>query len=75
MDKIAARANITKRTLYLHFRSKDHLIAAALAHSIELAIESKGTVKLTPSPPSWIEQPAGKKHAMSELGQKPKGSP
>ena len=39
MDEIAARAEITKRALYQHFRSKDDLIAAALAHSSELAIQ------------------------------------
>ena len=39
MDDIAARAEITKRALYQHFRSKDDLIAAALAHSSELALE------------------------------------
>jgi AcrR family transcriptional regulator len=38
MDEIAARAGITKRALYQHFRSKDDLIAAALAHSSELAV-------------------------------------
>jgi AcrR family transcriptional regulator len=38
MDEIAGRANITKRALYQHFRSKDDLIAAALGHSSELAI-------------------------------------
>jgi AcrR family transcriptional regulator len=38
MDEIAARAGITKRTLYQHFRSKDDLIAEALSHSSELAI-------------------------------------
>ena len=42
MDDIAARADITKRTLYQHFGSKDDLIAAALAHSSELAIERLG---------------------------------
>jgi AcrR family transcriptional regulator len=31
MDAIAAKAGVTKRTLYYHFRSKDHLIAAYLA--------------------------------------------
>jgi AcrR family transcriptional regulator len=38
LDEIAARAGITKRTLYQHFRSKDDLIASALAHSSRLAI-------------------------------------
>ncbi len=38
MDEIAARAKITKRALYQHFRSKDDLMAAALAHSSDLAI-------------------------------------
>ena len=32
MDEIAARAGITKRAMYQHFRSKDDLMAAALAH-------------------------------------------
>ena len=38
MDDIAARADLTKRALYQHFRSKDDLITAALAHSSDLAI-------------------------------------
>ena len=39
MDDIAARAGITKRALYQHFRSKDDLMAAALAQSSELALQ------------------------------------
>lgn len=31
MDAVAARAGVTKRTLYYHFESKDHLVAAYLA--------------------------------------------
>lgn len=31
MERIAARAGVTKRTLYYHFRSKDDLIAACLS--------------------------------------------
>ena len=31
MDAIAAKAGVTKRTIYYHFPSKDHLIAAYLA--------------------------------------------
>jgi AcrR family transcriptional regulator len=38
MDEIAVRAGVTKRTLYLHFTSKDAVIAAALARSSELAM-------------------------------------
>jgi len=36
MDEIAARAKITKRTLYLYFRSKDDLLASTLRHYSEL---------------------------------------
>jgi AcrR family transcriptional regulator len=39
MDQIAERAKVTKRTLYQRFRSKDDLIAAALARSSELAMD------------------------------------
>ncbi|MET0675423.1 MAG: helix-turn-helix domain-containing protein, partial [Bradyrhizobium sp.] len=31
VDAVAARAGVTKRTLYYHFRSKDDLVAAYLA--------------------------------------------
>ena len=36
MDEIAARAGLTKRTLYAHFRSKDDLLAATLQRYSEL---------------------------------------
>jgi AcrR family transcriptional regulator len=36
MDEIAARAKLTKRTLYLYFRSKDDLLASTLRHYSEL---------------------------------------
>ena len=39
LDVIAARANLTKRTLYSYFRSKDDLLAAVLAHYNELALQ------------------------------------
>ena len=39
VDGIAARAKVTKRTLYSHFRSKDDLLAAVLVRYEELAIE------------------------------------
>lgn len=37
VDSIAARAGVTKRTLYAHFPSKDDLLAAVLFHYGELA--------------------------------------
>jgi AcrR family transcriptional regulator len=36
LDSIALRAKLTKRTLYMHFRSKDDLLAAVLEHQSEL---------------------------------------
>jgi AcrR family transcriptional regulator len=39
MDAVAARAGITKRALYQHFRSKDALMAATLSYSSELALK------------------------------------
>jgi AcrR family transcriptional regulator len=38
VDAIAARAGVTKRTLYQHFRSKDELVGAALAGADESTI-------------------------------------
>jgi len=46
MDEIAGRTNVTKRTLYQHFRSKDDLITATLAHSSELAIATLERIRL-----------------------------
>ncbi len=37
VDAIAARAGLTKRTVYLYFRSKDDLLSAVLARYRELA--------------------------------------
>ena len=39
MDEIAARASVTKRTLYYHFASKDRLLAEVLEaqHALALA--------------------------------------
>ena len=39
VDEVAARAGITKRTLYSYFRSKDDLLAAALLHYSALDLE------------------------------------
>jgi AcrR family transcriptional regulator len=39
MDEIAARAGITKRALYQHFRSKDDLMAAVLVYASDLAMK------------------------------------
>lgn len=36
LDMVAARARLTKRTVYLHFRSKDDLLAATLDRYSEL---------------------------------------
>jgi AcrR family transcriptional regulator len=37
IDTIAARAGVTKRTLYAHFRSKDDLLSTVLQHYSMLA--------------------------------------
>lgn len=38
LDAIAARANVTKRTLYYHFESKDRLLAEVLEHQSGMAL-------------------------------------
>lgn len=55
MDEIAAQAKITKRALYQHFRSKDDLMAAALAHSSELAIQRLQTFRRPPRAAEFID--------------------
>jgi AcrR family transcriptional regulator len=39
VDEIAAAAKVTKRTLYVHFESKDKLLAEALEHYRQLAVQ------------------------------------
>jgi AcrR family transcriptional regulator len=38
VDAVAAKAGVTKRTLYYHFKSKDELVAAYLAARDHFAI-------------------------------------
>jgi AcrR family transcriptional regulator len=39
VDEVAKKADVTKRTRYQHYRSKDDLMASVVAHSTELAME------------------------------------
>jgi len=39
VDEIATAAKVTKRTLYVHFESKDKLLADALDHYRQLAVQ------------------------------------
>lgn len=41
MTGIAARANVSKRTLYKHFSSKDHLLAAVIETIMEQSAEDR----------------------------------
>src|ERR1700737_4342824 len=43
VDRIAAEAEVTKRTLYRHFRSKDALVAAALRRAPKIRFPREGT--------------------------------
>jgi AcrR family transcriptional regulator len=55
MDQIAESTKVTKRTLYQHFRSKDDLIAEALAHSSELALTRLEQFRLPASQDAMID--------------------
>jgi len=57
IDDIAARAKITKRTLYQHFRSKDDLVETVLSRSSELAIERlrRISIRLPPGRDAMID--------------------
>jgi AcrR family transcriptional regulator len=57
VDEIAAAAEITKRTLYSHFRSKDELFAAVLEAQHDLAFQAFQTFgkKLSGSPATMVD--------------------
>jgi AcrR family transcriptional regulator len=58
MDEIAARAGVTKRTLYAHYDSKDSLLADVLEnhHQLALARIETWAGKLAQHDPSSIEK-------------------
>jgi len=43
VDRVAAAAEVTKRTLYRHFRSKDMLVAAALRRAPKIRFPREGS--------------------------------
>jgi AcrR family transcriptional regulator len=57
MDEIAAASAVTKRTLYYHFTSKDHLLAAVLEAQHRLALAAFRTFgeKLGGSPEDIVD--------------------
>ncbi|MET0606184.1 MAG: helix-turn-helix domain-containing protein [Beijerinckiaceae bacterium] len=57
MDEIAAAASVTKKTLYYHFASKDHLLAAVLEAQHQLAVDAFRTFGdgLAGSPEAIVE--------------------
>jgi AcrR family transcriptional regulator len=71
MDDIAARANVTKRTLYQHFSSKDDLIQSALASSSEFALSRLRQFKRPSSADEFIDSYFGE---LSDWAAKPKWS-
>lgn len=58
MDKIAAAARLTKRTLYHHFESKDRLLVDVLVEQQELALRAFRTFgdKLSGSPEEIVTE-------------------
>lgn len=58
MDEIAAATNVTKRTLYYHFESKDALLAAVLEAQHRLAVEAFRTFadRLAGSPQAIVSE-------------------
>jgi AcrR family transcriptional regulator len=58
VDEIAAAAEVTKRTLYSHFRSKDELLAAVLEAQHRLAFDAFQTFapKLSGAPAAMVGQ-------------------
>ena len=57
VDEIAARAGVTKRTLYYHFTSKDELLGAVLELYNELALTRIGRIadRLSPQREAFVE--------------------
>jgi len=57
MDEIAAATDVTKRTLYYHFESKDALLAAVLQAQHTLAVAAFKTFgdRLSGSPEAMVE--------------------
>ena len=50
VDRVAATAGLTKRTIYRHYRSKDELIAASLRHAPRASFPTTA--------PRWNASPA-----------------
>jgi AcrR family transcriptional regulator len=57
VDAVAAKAGLTKRTLYYHFKSKDDLLAAVLDHRGELALQriSRWATGLKGGPDEFVD--------------------
>jgi AcrR family transcriptional regulator len=71
MDAIAARAGVTKRTLYQHFSSKDDLIKSALSFSSEFALNRLRQFRRPADIDKFIQSYFGE---LSEWAAKPRWS-